>query len=218
MITANRVIECCFYDQDGDPMQGVTVTFSLAGYDLDNGCVVAPDPVSAITDASGEATISTWPNQAGELGTTYSVVAVDGSEDEVLTASVYVPDAPNLKLSDLLDQPILLGVQRRNFTLFDGYPQTVIYTVENPDESMPDLGFYIPRFRVWEDSTKAVLVFDSDADSGVNQTINVAEGKLTLRIETATHAAWVSGYYYEESLKNPPVEYPMAYGTIYRQP
>ena len=218
MITANRDIECCFADQDGDPMENLTITFLLSGYDIDNGCVVAPEPVTAVTDVAGEATISTWPNQAGELGSTYAVSVIDSDENTVLSASVYVPDADNLQLSDLLDQPILLGVQRRNFTLFDGYPQTVIYTVENPDESQPDLGFYIPRFRVWEDSTKAVLVFDSDTDSGVNQTINVAEGKLTLSIETATHAAWVSGYYYEEALKNPPVEYPVAYGTIYRQP
>ena len=132
-ITANRDVLCCIFDQDGDPVEGATVTFTLSAFDRDGGCFVTIQDITGITDANGECTISVWPNSAGEDGSYYDVTAVDAGGVTVVNGQAYVMDVDNQQLTDLLaasvDVPLI--VNRRNIVLYTGQDFEAEYTITN---------------------------------------------------------------------------------------
>lgn len=215
-ITANRDVLCCIYDDDGDPVEGATVSFVLNSFDRDGGCFVTPQTISALTNASGEATVSVWPNSAGEDGSYYSVTAVSAEGQTLLNGQAYVADVDNQLLTDILvDSAVALQViERRNLPLFTGQDFEFSFSVTNPDGSPAVLDFYVPRMRVY-DAQGGTLVFDTDTDSGI--TLAVAGDVFSGTIDAATFAAWSSGYFHKMSIENLPDEYFISYGTIYIQ-
>lgn len=216
-ITANRDVLCCIYDQDGDPVQNAVVSFTLSAFDVDARCFVTIEEITGTTDASGEATISVWPNTAGENGTHYIVTATDSGGTQLLNGLAVVADVDNQQLTDILVDTVTTDqvVNRRNLTLFAGQAFEGEFTFTQPDGTAPILGGYTLVMKVW-DSPGGTLQFDSSVDSGF--TLTGVGDTLTLELTSTRVDSITSGWYYEISADDGSDEFVLVYGTLYKQP
>lgn len=100
-------VTATLYGPTGQPLAGVRVTATLSTQEIDGGMVV-PTSVSGMTNASGQCVLALWPNSRGSLGSTYTVVATLGpNNDEIISASgVAVPADASANLEDLIAQGI----------------------------------------------------------------------------------------------------------------
>lgn len=216
-ITANRDVLCCIYDQDGDPVENADVVFTLNAFDVDDGCFVTIEAISGTTNASGEVTISVWPNTAGENGTYYNVTATSSGGTQLLTGQCIVADVDNQLLTDILETTATndLIVNRRNFTVFAGFEFTAEFTFTNPDGSAVALDGFDLLMSVY-DTPGGTLQYDSDSDSGF--TLNGTGDTLDLTLSSTRVDSFTSGWYYEITADDGTDTVVLVYGTIYKQP
>lgn len=77
----------------GAPMAGIRISVRLTAHDIDDGELVAQQTISAVTDASGNASLSLWPNTRGQRGTQYRVEWADATGRRLDSYTITVPES-----------------------------------------------------------------------------------------------------------------------------
>ncbi|GAB4112341.1 MAG: hypothetical protein Fur0019_18840 [Tibeticola sp.] len=90
----------------GAPLAGIRISARLTSHDIDDGELVAQQTISAVTDASGNASLSLWPNTRGQRGTQYRVEWADATGRLLDSYTITVPEsAVALHAEDLRGLP-----------------------------------------------------------------------------------------------------------------
>lgn len=100
-------VQCYVYTQDGDPVEGATISTKLTHYEIYQGHVV-PDEMTALTDVDGLAVLELWPNELGSTGSSYKV-KIDPPGKKSLTVYAVVPLALEANLSEIATLPVYEG-------------------------------------------------------------------------------------------------------------
>lgn len=100
-------VACYVHDQDGNPVNGATVTATLDRAEVYEGHIL-PRKTVGTTDASGECTLNLWPNELGATASRYFIVI---ESRRTTTARFYavIPALDTCDLHDVANMPAYAG-------------------------------------------------------------------------------------------------------------